>query len=254
MARYFNNLIFSSLLLGSGLVTLAPEQASARNEKEEYDACLSLTKREPEYAFESALAWRDQGGGFPARHCAAVALVEMKKFHIAAPRLEKLAQDMRDAGSPLVITMLMQAANAWLLAEDYSRAYAVASAALELLPDDINLLIDRSRILAAAENYQEAFNDLDLALRLDPTRVEALIYRAAAWRHLGNNDRAFEDVDLALSLNPQQVDGLIERGIIYRLMGENDKARTDWQKVLEITPNSKAGETARRNLEKMDVN
>ncbi len=253
MAVHLKHIILASLVAGGAIMTLAPIPAAARNDKEEYEACLKLTKREPEFALESALAWRDQGGGFPARHCAAVALVEMKKFHIAAPRLEKLAQDMRDAGSPLVITMLIQAANAWLLAEDYSRANAVATAALELQPNDVDLLIDRSRILAAAENYQDAFNDLDLAIRLDPTRVDALIYRAAAWRHLGNNDRAFEDADLALSLYPDQVDGLIERGIIYRLKGENDKARADWQRVLEITPNSQAGETARRNLEKMDV-
>lgn len=246
---------FVSFILLTTFLCLQMTVASSatRNEKDEYEACIKLTKKDPEIAFESALSWRDQGGGFPARHCAALALVGMKKYHLAAPRLEKLAQEMREAGSHLVLAVLSQAANTWLLAEDYPRAYGVVTAALELNPNDVDLLVDRSRILAAAENYQDAFNDLDLALRINPTRIDALVFRAVAWRHLGNNERAFEDVDLALSLLPDDVDGLVERGILYRLLNRPDEARKDWLKVLELTPNSPAGETARRNLEKLDV-
>ncbi len=244
----------SFILLATFLcLQLTVASSATRNEQDEYEACIKLTKKDPEIAFESALSWRDQGGGFPARHCAALALVGMKKYHLAAPRLEKLAQEMREAGSHLVLAVLSQAANTWLLAEDYPRAYGVVTAALELNPNDVDLLVDRSRILAAAENYQDAFNDLDLALRISPTRIDALVFRAVAWRHLGNNERAFEDVDLALSLLPDDVDGLVERGILHRLLNRPDEARKDWLKVLELTPNSPAGETARRNLEKMDV-
>jgi len=227
-------------------------KAYARDEAREYKACIKLTKREPEFAFESALSWRDQGGGFPARHCAALALIAMKKYHIAAPRLEKLAEEMQTSGLDLVVPILSQAANTWLLAENFSRANAVASAALEMEPDNIELLIDRSRILAAAENYQEAFNDLDLVLRLDPTRSDALAFRAAAWRQLGNNKRAMEDADLSLSLQPDLIDALIERGILHRLAGNREKAQQDWMKVLELSPNSPAGEIARKNIEKLE--
>ncbi len=239
-------------ILLSGFVVCLSVSVQA-NPAEEYEACIKLTKREPELAFESALSWRDQGGGFPARHCAALALVGMKKYHIAAPRLEKLADEMLKAGSDFVIPVLSQAANAWLLAEDYSRANAVASAALELEPGNIELLIDRSRILAKAENYKEAFDDLDLVLRLDPSRPDALAFRAAALRQLGNNIRAMEDAELALSLQPDLIDALIERGILHRLAGNAEAARKDWLKVLDLSPHSPAGETARRNIEKLDV-
>ncbi|MCG8493110.1 MAG: hypothetical protein MI743_15930 [Sneathiellales bacterium] len=234
-------------------VTLLPTLSHATNAAEEYEACIKLTKREPELAFESALSWRDTGGGFPARHCAALALVGMKKYHLAAPRLEKLADEMAKSGSAFVIPVLSQAANAWLLAEDYPRANAVASAALELEPGNIELLIDRSRILAKAENYQEAYEDLDLVLRLDPTRPDALAFRGAALRQLGDNQRAMEDVELALSLQPDLVEALLERGILHRLTGNNDQARQDWLKVLDLSPHTPEGESARRNLEKLDV-
>lgn len=234
-------------------VSLLSPTAQARNEKAEYEACLKLTKREPELAFESALSWRDKGGGFPARHCAAIALVEMDKHHIAAPRFEKLANDMYQAGNLRVVPMLSQAANAWLLANDPTRAYAVITSALKIEPNNIDLLIDRSHILASASNFQQAFDDLDLALRIDPTRADALAFRAAALRHLGDDKRAFEDADLALSLEPDNLDALLERGIQYRLAGELEKAQQDWDRILELSPNSPAGEIARKNIEKLVV-
>ncbi len=241
------------MLLTSLFLLSNPYSAAARDEGAEYKACIKLTKHEPELAFGSALSWRDKGGGFPARHCAALALMEMKKYHLAAERMENIAQDMHKAGNAHVVPMLSQAANSWLLAENYSRAQAVASAALEIDPGNIEILIDRSRILAAAENYHEAFNDLDLVLRLDPTRADALAFRAATRRQLGDNNRAMEDIDLALSLEPNLIEALVERGILYRLAGNFDAARQDWARVLEISPNSPAGETARKNIEKLEL-
>ncbi|MCF8467758.1 MAG: hypothetical protein K9G33_10190 [Sneathiella sp.] len=225
-----------------------------RTQETEYRTCLKLTKREPEIAYETALAWRDSGGGFPARHCAALALVEMKKYLHAALKLEELAKDMQSSGSALLIPVLSQTANVWLLADNYERANAVATAALEIEPENIDLLVDRSRIFAKTGDYKKAFADLDLALKLDPARADALTFRAAAWRQLGNNTRALEDVELALSLQPDQLDALIERGILYKSAGKNDLARTDWMKVLELAPNSPAGDAARVNLENLDVN
>jgi len=244
---------FQIMLLVSTITLTSPNIAAARDEGAEYKACIKLTKHEPDLAFGSALSWRDKGGGFPARHCAALALMEMKKYHLAAERMEQIAQDMHNAGDAHVVPMLSQAANSWLLAENYSRAQAVASAALEIDPGNIELLIDRSRILAAAENYQDAFNDLDLVLRLDPTRADALAFRAATRRQLGDNNRAMEDVDLALSLDPNLIEGLVERGILFRLSGNFDAARKDWVRVLDISPNSPAGETARKNIEKLEL-
>lgn len=249
MKSIFRHCVF----LGLVLPLLFPAAAFARDEADEYKACLKLTRLEPEAAFESALTWRDQGGGFPARHCAALALVQLKKYHLAAPRLEKLAEDMMAAGSAHVIDLLNQTGNIWLLAKDPVRADAVFSAALEIEPDNIGLLIDRARALAVAENYQTALGDLNKALQLDPARPDALAFRASAYRHLGDRVRALEDAELALSLEPGLVDALLERGILYRLDGRNDLARGDWLKVLEISPYSPAGELARTNIEKLDI-
>ncbi|MBO0332875.1 hypothetical protein J0X12_04575 [Sneathiella sp. CAU 1612] len=236
------------------LTSAAGALDGVRTQESEYEVCLTLTRREPEKAFESALAWRDAGGGFPARHCVALALVAMKKYDHAALTLEELAEDMQGAGSPLLVPVLTQAANVWLLAEQYDRANAVATTGLGIEPENINLLIDRSRILAKVGDYKGAFNDLDLALKLDPVRHDALTFRAAVWRHLGDDARALEDVELALSLEPDLPDALIERGILYEKSGKRDQARQDWLRVLELATNTPAGDEARRHLEALDVN
>jgi regulator of sirC expression with transglutaminase-like and TPR domain len=252
--RYFRATLKVCLFSVPFFLNMSSESAAqTRDEQAEYKSCLTLAKHEPEMAFESALAWRDKGGGYPARHCATLALTEMEKYHIAAPLLEELAEDMRKIGSPFMVAVLAQAANAWLLAKNYERALAVANAALELEPDNIDLHIDRARIYAQVNNYQSAFEDLDYALRLDPTRSDALVFRGAAWRQLGNNERAMEDIELALSLAPESIDALVERGILFRLKGQDDLARADWLKVVNLSPYGAAAEVARINLENLDV-
>jgi len=56
---------------------LAPQVALATeaDEARQYATCMKLTRSQPEEAFEMALAWRDNDGGDPARHCSAVALI-----------------------------------------------------------------------------------------------------------------------------------------------------------------------------------
>ncbi|WP_339632865.1 hypothetical protein [uncultured Sneathiella sp.] len=250
--------VYLFLACSAVVVPLIAQEAAAsdgvRTQESEYETCLTLTRREPQKAFESALAWRDSGGGFPARHCVALALVAMKKYNHAAMTLEELAEDMQSSGSELLVPVLMQAANVWLLGENYGRAEAMATAGLTIDPENIDLLIDRSRIYAKVGEYQKAFDDLDIALKLNPARSDALTFRAAAWRHLGDNARALEDVELALSLNPDLPDALIERGILYQTAGKPDLARKDWLQVLELATNTPAGDEARRHLEALDVN
>jgi len=238
-------------LLGSIATLLAAPGGGAAEIS--YDGCLSRARETPEQGLEQALAWRDAGGGDAARHCVAIALLNLGRAGLAAERLELLAGDMAGRPATARAEVLAQAGNAWLIAGNAARADAALSTALELAPDDPDLLIDRARALALARNYGRAFADLDRAVALAPDRVDALVFRAAARRQLDDRERALEDVELALALAPDDVDALIERGILYRLAGRDDAARADWLKVLELAPDDPAGDTARANLERLDL-
>ncbi|SDG36522.1 hypothetical protein [Roseospirillum parvum] len=222
----------------------------------EYARCLALARSDPEAGFDRAGAWEGLGGGDAARHCAAVALLEMGEARPAARRLELLAEQSRQRPE-VRAGMLAQAAQGWLLDANPGRAVAALDSALALLAPDaparVDLLIDRAVALAEAANYRPAVDDLSAALALDPRRVDALTLRASARRFLDDTAGARADIDAALELDRFNPDALLERGILNRLAGDAAAARDDWLAVVNIAPDSAAAELARANLARLDV-
>ncbi len=223
------------------------------NADQQYQACLTLTDHQPSEAFEAALAWHARGGGLPADHCAALALVGLKQYEEAASRLESLAQALDKTGSELTPAVLDQAANAWLLGNQPERAIGAADAALKLTPNVADYHTDRARAYAALGQYGDAAKDLDAAIAIDPKPAEAYGFRAAARRHLGDIKGALADANAAVARDPDAVGALLERGILQQSSGNKAAARQDWLKVLQLAPGSPAAAAARDNLERMDM-
>jgi tetratricopeptide (TPR) repeat protein len=218
----------------------------------QYKHCIALARQKPDEGWEEALAWSSLGGGDAARHCGAIALIGLRQFEEGASRLEDLAANSH-GDAKLRAGMLAQAGQAWLLARNPERANAAQTAALKLVPDAPDLLIDRSQSLAEAKNYQEALADLNRALTVAPNRVDALTFRAAAKRYLDDRSGAEVDIAQALKIDPLYQDAWLENGILKRLAGNDAEARQAWLKVLEIAPTSAAADMARRNIELLDV-
>ncbi|MGH6990523.1 MAG: tetratricopeptide repeat protein [Stellaceae bacterium] len=224
---------------------------------QQYDACLAQAKRDPQAALKAAEFWREAGGGFPAEHCAAIALIELKRYPEAAQRLEALAGAMMTEPAALRGDALDQAGQAWLLANQPDRAKAAFDAALGFAPRNPDFMIDHAEALADGGQYWEAIDDLNRALEIDPDSVDALVFRASAYRHVGGADAldlAQADADRALKLAPNSVPGLLERGNIRRLRGDAAGAKTDWQRVIALAPQSQAAHYARDNLAHIDDN
>jgi len=219
---------------------------------QQYDQCLALAHANPQRAFDEATAWRDAGGGFPADHCAAVALVGLKRFPEAATKLQKLAGAMMQADPALRGGALEQAGNAWLLAGHPDEAKADFDAALSFKPNDPEILIDRAEANALVGKFFDAVDDLNRALDLVPNRVDALIYRASAYRQLDSLDLALDDAERALTLKPDAVTGLLERGNIRRLKGDLAGAKADWLRIAQLAPNSPEAIAAKDNLARAD--
>lgn len=231
-----------------------PPSTSAESDgARRYRACVALLRSKPEEAFETGMQWRDNGGGAPAAHCIALALVELKQYGEAATRLEKLAEEMSRSGSPLTADMLGQAGNAWLLAEEPVRAEAALTAAIDRKPESADLLMDRARARAAQNQWKGVLADLDHALQVEPDRPDAYALRAAAFRRTGNMARAFEDADTAVSLDPEDASALYERGMARKARGDLKGARADWVKVRQLEPNSLVSDAAGNALEELDI-
>jgi tetratricopeptide (TPR) repeat protein len=217
-----------------------------------YEACMALAKSHPTDGWETALAWQGEGGGEPADHCGAVALIGLKQYREAAMRLEALAKTSHNEPA-IRAGMLAQAGQAWILDGDPGRAYADQTAALQLTPNQADLLVDRAESSALGRNWSDAVVDLDQAIGLAPDRADAYTYRAAAKRELNDLKGAAADTVQALQLDPDSPDAWLEDGNVQFLLGDKAGAHKSWQQVLTLAPKSPAADSARLNLEKLDV-
>jgi tetratricopeptide (TPR) repeat protein len=218
-----------------------------------YDTCLKMADRHPDEAYESAMAAKDSGGGIPAEHCAAVALVNLKEYGEAGKRLDELARRPGVESNELRAMLLGQAGNAWILAGQPELAIASFTAALALLPGEAQFLIDRARASATLQKWAQAESDLTAALTAEPGSTEALVLRAGARRAQNNLKGAIGDVTQALLLEPNNVEALVERGLISMRQGNKGAARKDFAAVLATAPDSDAAASARKAIEKIDV-
>ena len=245
--------------LAQGLLGQDPNAAKEQSQDklrtqqlDEYHRCMALARKRPQDGFEAAIAWRSMGGGDPADHCAAVALIELEQYAEAAKRLERLAQISIE--EPVIKAGLYeQAGQAWLLEGrpiDATRAFTFA---IGLKPGDPDLLVDRAQAWAARQDFEGADADLSAALNLAPSRDDIYALRASARRFMDRPKDAMADANTALELNPTNPDALLERGILRRLSGNDAGARSDWMKILNAMPDSAAAGPARQNIEHMDV-
>jgi tetratricopeptide (TPR) repeat protein len=213
-----------------------------------YDLCLQMAHTNPQKAYDDAQSWHALGGGFPAQHCAAVALIGLQKYAEAATQLEGLANAMLQAGPDMRADALEQAGQAWLLANQANEAKTAFDSALAFRPKDPELLIDRAEAFALGGQFFDAIDDLNTVLDEAPNRVDALVYRASAYRQLGSLDLALDDAERALRLDPNSVVGLLERGNIRRLKNDDAGAKADWQRVAQMAPGTPAAASAQANL------
>jgi tetratricopeptide (TPR) repeat protein len=218
-----------------------------------YERCLAEAVKNPDDAFEDALAWAAEGGAEAARHCAAVALLYNEQPEAAAVRLEQLAQDMRLQPPARRAEVLAQAGRAWLEGRNSERAAAALTTALELSPDNAEIWIDRAEVYAAAANYWEAIDDLNRAIEFNRRRADAHAFRAAAYRLVNEQTLAMEDATKAVELDARLPDAWLERGILNRMKGDVAAARRDFLQVLVLDPDGPAGDAARANIERMEL-
>ncbi len=248
---------FGPIALLAAAMTATPAHAQVRfadlPAAEAYSRCIALARKAPEDGFEAAIAWRDEGGGPAARHCTAIALVNLGQFADAAIRLETLAREMNGFGAQERAAVLGQSGRVWRRAGNLDRARATLSSAVDLDPANAELRVDRGEISAAAGRYWEAIDDFNAALERSPDGVDALIFRAAAYRLLKVAELARQDLEAALARDADNPEALVELGAVELLDGRRDAARARWLRAISVAPASPAAEAAQRWLEKLDV-
>jgi tetratricopeptide (TPR) repeat protein len=251
----FGILLLAALMVSpaAALAEEAPQSPSAADLITIHDRCVAFVHAHPQVGLERAKLWEEQGGGFYASHCIAMALFDLHDYAAAAERFESLATAMMGVPAAQRAQSLDQAGQSWLAANRPDRAKAAFDAAIQLNGDDADLRIDRAEAFAALKQYWDALDDLNRAIDLAPDRADAYFYRGAAYRNLDTLDLALQNVEQGLKLAPDAPIGLLERGNIRRLKGDFAGARSDWRRVAELAPKSPEAAAAQTNLKKLDA-
>jgi tetratricopeptide (TPR) repeat protein len=242
-----------AIAVGMVLMGVAHAHGAALFTAPDYRACVAKVAKTPDDAFEDALQWRSQGGGAPAEHCAALALLALKQPARAASRLDAIARAPGRETAATRAVLFGQAGNAWLLARRGREAEASFTSGLKFTPRSADLLMDRARARAMLRNWAGADTDLSTALGIG-VKPELYVLRASTRRALNRMRDARADIDAALYLNPRYADALVERGSMKLIAGDKQGARRDWLQVLLIAPKGPAGDEARRRIEDLEIN
>src|SRR5262245_24695367 len=75
------------LLIAAAIV----DASAAPSDAGHYRRCLADSSANPAAALSDAESWAKSGGGVPAEHCAALALVNLQRYAEAAARLDGIA-------------------------------------------------------------------------------------------------------------------------------------------------------------------
>jgi tetratricopeptide (TPR) repeat protein len=219
-------------------------------DSDQYDRCMDMLADDPAGADALATGWKN--GGEAATHCHALAQVELGNPAAGAELLTTLATTSTAPG-PSRAQVFGQAAQAWTMAGALQDAYAAASQAIALAPEDTDLRVTHAIAALAVHRDQEADEDLTDALEADPKRTDALVLRATARRELGHLPQAAADIAAACSQDPENADALLERGIIRQRQGDLKGARSDWEKAEDLAPDTPTGDLAQQNLALLDA-
>jgi Tfp pilus assembly protein PilF len=244
LRRMFAIALFTSLPLTAWA---AIGTGRAPSDSAHYRSCLSASNLNPAAALTDAEAWVKSGGGVPAQHCAALALVGLKRYAEAGSRLDHLAADRGVPDMSFRAALYDQAGNAWLLAGDGAHAVQSLQAALALSAGDPDLFADLARAQAMRHDWHEVDLDLNAALQLSPRRADLLVLRASARRALQHFAEARSDIEMALRLKPGDGDALVESGLLRKQLGDLNGARRDFQAALKTA----SGETAAQAKENL---
>jgi tetratricopeptide (TPR) repeat protein len=117
----------------------------------------------------------------------------------------------------------------------YQEAIVDLSRAISLRPEYTWALGERGSLYELTEEFERAIEDFTRAIELKDDYVFALSHRAKIYRRLERYEEALADFNRLIELRPKDASMWAGRADIYKLMGEEEKAKTDQQKAVELS-------------------
>lgn len=107
---------------------------------------------------------------------------------------------------------------------------------LETYPEASAALINRGNAWQEQENYSRAIADYSLAVQYEPMAADAFMNRGLAYYNLDNYPNALKDYDRAISLGMNDADTYMNRGLIRAAATDITGAKEDFELAVTIDP------------------
>lgn len=198
----------------AALLTVGASAQAPLDDDVRHAACIERISRDAEAAFEEALAWRHQAGGWPAEHCVSLALMALGRIEDGADRLRAAAAGAVSATEASRAIMYGQAGDAYLEAGLPEKAMTAFSRGVEFAPADAGLRRGRAEAALALDDPALAERYAGEAHAVDPSDAEALRLRGEARLLQNDLSGAEDDMRAARALAPENIDVLLLRGRI----------------------------------------
>ncbi|MEM7178235.1 MAG: hypothetical protein AAGD47_02120 [Pseudomonadota bacterium] len=234
----------------AGLIALLPMLATAF---ESYDSCVAAVATDPATTIDAADKWARFDGGWPAKHCRALALIAAGAEMQGARELAGIAADAKELPPQVRSEMFAHAGDVFLQLDQVPEAKQSLDRALNLATDPAPALTLRAAIKAAEGDHRGAITDLSEVMEASGPAAGLLILRSEARHATGDLVGARDDANRAIGQSPENADAWYRSGQIEAELGNKPGARDAWLKTIDLARGTPLAQQAQINLQRMDL-
>ncbi len=139
--------------------------------------------------------------------------------------------------------------------KDYEKSLIEYTKALEITPNDSEIIISRAIAFEAADNLEKALGDFTKFITIKPDSPVGYSGRAKVYRKMSQFDKAIEDYLKAVELDPETLDRKVELADLYyqeakslNKMGKRKDAIESLKKTLQYNPKHEFAQEEISNL------
>ena len=135
---------------------------------------------------------------------------------------------------------------------DYTRRIAEAEKIVAMEPKNLNAWISLGNDYFDTEQAQKAINAYKMALEIDPNNPNVLTDQGVMYRKVGWYDKAMVNFEKAQKLDPQHLQSLYNIGIVYSVdLKQPEKAVAVWNRYLKMDSTSSTALQIKESLRSM---
>ena len=138
--------------------------------------------------------------------------------------------------SPNDIDVIVNYASALHELCEYKKAIDCYERAVVLQPNSIQAWANKGNSFSKIGCYEDAMGCLNKAILLDPNYIQTWVYRAYVKQGLGQFQKALEDCDVALRLDPKYQEAWANKGFALQALKRYDEAVNCYDQAIQLAP------------------